>query len=135
MVGGLPQSSLCASRWSASWRELGAELSPLLPSSPLTWKSPNIFHLWRWAVCEEKTSLRLDGACKRSAVKTCEKHPSKGKLIPALCWRDEAGKHPSKGSSGESKMQEAESAVRAGSQLLKHKLFWGCCEIWGCLPS
>lgn len=67
-----------------------------------------------WAVCEEKTSLRLDGACRRIAVKTCEKHTSKKKLIPALCWRDEVGEHPFKGSSGQSKMEEAESAVRAG---------------------
>lgn len=40
----------------------------------------------RQAVCEGRNLLRLGGTCKRIAIRTCEKHLSKGKLIPALCW-------------------------------------------------
>lgn len=61
VVSGLSQSSLCASRWSASWREPREELSYLLPSSPVTWQPPIIFNLpdrqsakgeisWDWVV-------------------------------------------------------------------------------------
>lgn len=69
VVSGLSQSSLCASRWSASWREPREELSYLLPSSPVTWQPPIIFNLpdrqsakgeisWDWVVHVKGSQFR-----------------------------------------------------------------------------
>lgn len=110
VVSGLSQSSLCASRWSASWRELGAELSSLLPSSPVTWKPPNIFRLWGGRDVVKKPLWDWMVHVKGLQFRPVRSIPAKGNSF----HRDEVDEHPFKGSSGQSKMQEAESAVRAG---------------------